>query len=140
MIVESSRVDQKSTAKFASGTMLFVYRDFVTSGELAIGGKNFTAVLSDASARGDFRSTDGKNLGVSLHVDLNGDKKFDTKAERFDVQQPFNIGGTTYAIKDMAADGTSFQIVKSTETVAEKKVPPSLGVGEKTSLLEKALR
>src|SRR5262249_54415286 len=49
----------------------------------------------------------------------------------FDVRKPFNIAGTTYEIADLARDGLSFRVVKSTKTVDEVPTPPDHAVGKK---------
>ena len=64
-------------------------------------------------------------------MDVNGNGKFDGRGESFDAAKPFNIGGTTWELADIAPDGTSFKIEKSSQTVAEVKPPPVIEPGTK---------
>ncbi|MEY2410751.1 MAG: hypothetical protein QOF48_3421, partial [Verrucomicrobiota bacterium] len=48
--------------------------------------------------------------------------------ESYDIRAPFNIGGTTYEISNMKADGR-FNIVKSSKSVEETKPAPDLTKG-----------
>src|SRR5262249_40354347 len=57
----------------------------------------------------------------------------------FDIRRPFNIGGTTYQIADMAANGSSFKVVKSDKTVPEIPTPPDHSVGKKATAFEQTL-
>ena len=108
------------------------YRNDVLTGTLTLDGKSHALILSDDGMTGDYRGAPAqKGSGSNLLIDLNDDKKHDLKAERFDVRQPFNIGGTTYEIAGMTADGSSFQLAISTKTVAEKRVPPPQEIGNK---------
>jgi len=59
------------------------------------------------------------------------EEEFDTRNERFEVGKPFNVGGTTYEVTGLTADGGHYEIVKSTKTVDEKPVPPTLTNGSK---------
>ncbi len=127
---DPSRAELKST--------LLYYRDYAYEGEVALAGKNFKAMLADEMARGDFRgkapseedATKGANSGVLLFLDVNGNGKFDSRGESFDVMKPFNIGGTTFEIAGMARSGSMFKIVKSKLTVAEIATPPDHSVGK----------
>ena len=92
-----------------------------------IGGKQITALLADDEARGDF-----SHASASFRIDLNADGKYDFRSEMFSVKAPFNIGGTTYELADLSPGGTSFQIVKSTKTVAESK-PPAVIAADKAA-------
>jgi len=83
------------------------------------------------SATGDFRGKDddqaARFLGrswVDLCFDFNGDGHFDPD-ERFDVREPFNIGGTTYEIAGLTASGATLKLQKSAKTVAERKARPA---------------
>ena len=106
-------------------TLLF-YRDYAAEGELALGGKTYKVMLDDAKVSGDF----GSKEGVTLLIDVNGNGRFDHQGESFAVNEPFNIGGTTWELADIAADGSSMRGVKSEKTVAEVPTPPDFGVGK----------
>jgi thiol-disulfide isomerase/thioredoxin len=117
------RVDMKN--------VILVYRDYLTEGEMKLGDKTYKVLLSDNAVSGDYRGSDkGANSGVQLLVDVNGNGKFETQGEAFDVRKPFNLGGTTYELKDIAKDGLSFKVAKSTKTVAEEPLAADLAVGK----------
>ena len=107
--------------------------DYAYEGELKLGDKTYNAMLVDANAIGDFRgkkaATDAGSSGIQLRIDVNGNGKFDRTGEIYDISKPFNIGGTTYEIKNMSASGASFEVVKSDKTVAEILPPTSLSKG-----------
>ena len=107
--------------------------DYAYEGEVKLGDKTYNAMLVDANASGDFRgkktASDAGGAGVQLRIDVNGNGKFDRIGEVYDISKPFNIGGTTYEIKNMSASGSSFEVAKSDKTVAEILPPPSLSKG-----------
>src|SRR5262245_17996708 len=107
------RFDPNHTQRAQLKNMLLYYRDYCRQGQITIGGAAHKAILSDETASGDFR---GK--GVNLLLDVNSNGRFDRRGESFDVSAPFNIGGVTYEIRDLTADGASFKIVKSSRSVA----------------------
>jgi peroxiredoxin len=126
--------------------LLFFYTDYGYEGEIALGDVTYKAMLVDQYAMGDFRGTAGpfgsteelkpgavrpSGSGVELMIDVNKNGRFDSKGERFDVQKPFNIKGTTYEIAGLPASGAQFQIRKSDSSVAEILLVPDLSVGEK---------
>jgi thiol-disulfide isomerase/thioredoxin len=130
--IDIYRFDKTDPGRAAFTNTLFYYGDYARVGEVAIGGKSYKAILADSWTSGDFRGEKDKQGGlVSLLLDLNDDGKFDRRREGFDVNKPFNIGGTTYEIKGMTASGSSFQIEKSAETVEETKPAPNLVSGKK---------
>src|SRR4051812_29768512 len=123
------RFDKSDTRRAALKNVLLYFRDYARIGSITLGDKTYTAILSDSSAKGDFRGS--TNAPVDLILDLNNDGKFDGRFEQFDVLKPFNIAGTTYEIADLTPSGDSFKVVKSSQTVAETKPPPILKVGQK---------
>lgn len=134
------RFDKNDPARAAMKNTLLYYRDYVYEGEITIADKKYKAILSDEAARGDFRGVKQTKpdangeiadaTGVNLLVDVNGNGKFDKRGESFDTGKPFNIGGTTWEIADMARDGSSFRIVKSSKTVEAIPTPPDHAVGK----------
>lgn len=97
------------------------YRDYARVGRVTLGDTSYGAVLSDDLVCGDFRDSGVAAAPALLILDLNGDGKFHPRHEGFPVNKPFNVGGITYEIKDMTASGSSFQLVKSSQTVSETK-------------------
>jgi thiol-disulfide isomerase/thioredoxin len=139
------RFDPKDPARAALKDVVLYYRDYAYKGEVTLGGQKYPAILSDELAAGDFRGRKpeakpgeekSSASGVVLMLDRNHDGKFDARRESFDIAKPFNIGGTTWEIAGMARDGSVFQIVKSTQTVAEIPPPPDHRVGKKATPFE----
>jgi thiol-disulfide isomerase/thioredoxin len=129
------RFDKNDPSRAGLKDTLLYYRDYATEGEARIGGKTYKVMLTDNLASGDFRGAakEGADAdsGVKLLIDVNGNGKFDGKGETFDVRKPFNIGGTTYELKDLTKDGLSFRVAKSTQKVEEEALDPDLSVGKK---------
>lgn len=131
------RFDPDDPARPAFKNTIFYYRDFGYSGKVKLGDKEFSTVLVDDSSTGDFRGIDDpKDSKVSLLIDVNANRSFEFRGERYDVRQPFNIGGTTYEITGMTASGGKFQIIKSAKMVEEKIVPANIAKGQKPPTFE----
>lgn len=125
------RFDKSDSARAPLMDSIFYYRDYALKGDVTFAGKKHMAQLSDDMASGDFRGRTGTgSSGVRLQVDVNADGKIDPRRENFDVKKPFNIGGTTWEISGLKADG-QFSIVKSSQTVEEIKPAPNLSNGGK---------
>ncbi len=131
------RFDPEDPARKAFANVIFYYRDSGYSGKVKLGDKEYPALLIDDSSTGDFRGlNDPKDSKVNLLLDLNASGNFEFKGERFDVRQPFNIGGTTYEITGLKAIGGKFEIIKSSKTVAEKPLPANIAKGKKPPTFE----
>ena len=125
------RFDKNDPARAALTDSIFYYRDYALKGDVTLAGKSYPAMLVDDQASGDFRgNSSGQSPGVRLLVDVNADGKYDGRRESYDVRKPFNIGGTTWELADLTADGR-FKIVKSSQTVAEIKPAPNVSKGAK---------
>lgn len=124
------RFDKSDAARAPLMDSLFYFRDYALQGEITLGDRKFPAMLVDEMATGDFRGREGAQSGVRLMIDSNQDGKFDGRRESFEAREPFNIGGTTWELADLTADGR-FKVVKSSKTVAEIKPAPNLSVGAK---------
>ena len=123
------RFDPRDEKRAGLKNMLLYFRDYARIGQIKIGESSYSATLSDEEATGDFRgSSDAKNSGVFLLVDVNGNGEIDSRGERFDVRKPFNLGGTTWEFADMTKTG-EFRLAKSSATVNEVKPPPDHRVG-----------
>jgi len=124
------RFDKHDPQRTALANTLLYYADYAREGSITLGGKTYAALLADRLATGDFRGKKSEERsGVQLFIDLNGDGKFDSSDEAFEVRKPFNIAGTTYEVADMTPAG-AFKIVKSSQTVPETKPAPNLVAGE----------
>jgi thiol-disulfide isomerase/thioredoxin len=116
--------DPRDPERAAYAKTLFYFADYGRTGSITLGGASYKVMLYDELASGDFR--DG---GVRLLIDLNGDGAFTPRREITDLAAPFNIGGTTWEIRDIAPLGDSFRVVKSNRTAAEMVPPPDLRPG-----------
>ncbi|AIE84092.1 TlpA family protein disulfide reductase [Fimbriimonas ginsengisoli] len=120
------RFDPADRPQFKN-TILY-YRDYAVKGEMKLGSKTYPVILSDETASGNFAST-AKGARTSLLIDRNADGRF-MQEEMFDVSKPFNLDGTTYKVGKIATDGSSLQLVKSDEEVAEVPLPPDVSLGK----------
>jgi peroxiredoxin len=126
------RFDKNDPSRKTLTNFLFYYADYGYEGEIPLGEARYKAMLVDRLATGDFRGAEGlRGSGVMLMIDVNGNGRYDSKGESYDVRKPFNIKGTTYEVADLGASGAEFRIKKSDRTVAEVLPPPDLGVGQK---------
>jgi peroxiredoxin len=125
LTVRMYRFDKRDPARAAQAGFLFHYPDYAREGEVTVGDKTYKALLADRQAIGDFRGKEGSSSGVQLFLDVNGNGRFESATESFDVRQPFNIAGTTYEIAGLTAGGESFRVQKSAKVVAEKKAAPA---------------
>jgi thiol-disulfide isomerase/thioredoxin len=124
------RFDKSDPRRAEFKDTLFYYADYVRTGAVTLGAKTYAAMLGDTRSTGDFRPEAGTNQSSTvLFLDLNGDGKFARRAEAFPAGTPFNLGGTTYELVNLSASGDFFQIVTSTQTVAETKPLPNLTAG-----------
>jgi hypothetical protein len=116
----------KANPKATLANKLYYYRAYGYAGTISLGNTSYPALLVDDTATGDFRNETGagRERGVNLILDLNGNGKVDSKTEKFDTRLPFNIRGTTYEISGMTARGETFTIFKSSETVPERVPAP----------------
>lgn len=131
--IQLYRFDPKDPTRAANKDALLYYRDYGYEGEVPLAGKSMRALLLDEQASGAFTpkapATPEASSGVVLLLDVNGNGKFDRKGESFDAAKPFNVGGTTYEFADIAADGSSFRIIKSSKSVEAVPTPPDLSAG-----------
>ncbi|MCC6729164.1 MAG: TlpA family protein disulfide reductase [Chthonomonadales bacterium] len=126
------RFDPTDPARASLASTLLYYSDYAYAGELKLGGKSYRAVLTDDMARGSFAGKEGpRGSGVRLLIDVNANGKFDARGEAYDAARPFNIGGTTWEVRDMKPSGKSFAIARSAQSVAEILPPPDLSPGKK---------
>jgi thiol-disulfide isomerase/thioredoxin len=154
-----NRFDQKDVQRAAASKYLVAFRDYLLTADLKLGEKTYPTTFTDEWAIGDFRGVtpagaEGEPTaaaeqidpmqklfasGILMLIDVNGNGRIDQRGEAFNPREPFNIGGTTYELADMAADGASFKVVKSSKTVAEIKPPPDHSEGKKITPFEAIL-
>src|SRR5262249_41413356 len=112
--------------------MLLYYRDYGREGKLDLGGKSYSIMVLDELASGRYDQVahgEKEPPKVSLLIDRDGNGRFG-KGEQYDLSQPFNIGGTTYELDKLSADGSSLKLKKSSKVVAEIPMPADLGSGK----------
>ena len=123
---------ETAKARNLPADMLLYYRDYGREGKLSLGGKSYGILLLDEMAAGRYDNLahgEKEPMKVSLLIDRDGDGKYG-KGERFDLNQPFNIGGTTYEVDKIAADGSRIALKVSDKKVAEIPLPADLGAGK----------
>lgn len=124
------RYDKTDVARAAFKDALLYCGDYAQEGEIKLGDQTLQVMLVDQQTTGDYRGKAGAaRSGISLLIDVNKNGKFERKGETFDASKPFNIGGVTYVLADMAASGANFKLTKSDVQVAEIVPPPDLSVG-----------
>jgi thiol-disulfide isomerase/thioredoxin len=112
---------------------LLYYRDYYRTGSIELGGKAFQAALVDDDSDGRYDSPAKQAVrfpGDTLLIDADASGKFERSVESYPLNQPFNIGGTTYEVANISPDGSRLEVRKSDKTVAERKPAPTLKVGD----------
>ena len=127
--VSAYRFDKKDPKR--PQNVVLYYMDYARTGTVTLGDQTIPALLADDNCKGDF-----SDPASSLRLDINGDGKFAFQGERFSIKDAFNIGGTTYEISGLTPSGSSFQIVKSSRTVAESKPAPVIIAGKPAPAFE----
>ncbi|HWD37735.1 MAG TPA: TlpA disulfide reductase family protein [Fimbriimonas sp.] len=125
--------DKNDSARSQLKNTLLYYPDYGLSGNMAIGGKNYKIMVMDEAASGYFSGGNPLKEGPPsslLLIDRRGDGNFGIRQDQYDPSKPFNIGGTTYEAR-IAKDGSSLNLVKSSQTVAEIPLPANLTRGQK---------
>lgn len=123
--VKAFRTAAAAPEKRTAPDMLTFHRDYVYEGRCQVGSDVFPALLADEQTRGTFTGA-----GVMLFLDLNGDGRFDADGEGFPVGRPMNIRGIAWDVADMARDGSSFRMVRSTAPPPPVSTNPALAAGQ----------
>jgi thiol-disulfide isomerase/thioredoxin len=113
--------------------VLLYYRDYYRTGSIELGGKAFQAALVDDDSDGRYDSPPREALrfpGDTLLIDADASGKFERSAESYPLNQPFNIGGTTYEVAKVSPDGSRLEVRKSDKSVPERKPTATLKVGD----------
>lgn len=126
------RSDKNDPSRAFSRDALLYAPDYGREGELKLGERTYKVMLTESTANGDFRGRiNSPASGVLLLVDRNDNGKFDVRGETYDTAQPFNLGGISYEIVDVAPSGEKFTVRRSVRAVAEIPPPPDLRPGKK---------
>jgi peroxiredoxin len=92
--------------------VVLYYRDSAQQGEIVSGGKTYKIAVVDENADGRFDDLDNG----TLLIDLNQDGKLvgrSDSAERYELNQPFNIHGKIWSVDTMSADGSTMVLKSS---------------------------
>lgn len=111
--------DQQGTRSF-----LMFWRDYLSEGTCMVGDRAFAAVLADEQTRGHFGGP-----GLVLYLDLNANGVLDPSVEGFAVGRPFSANGQGWEVRQVARDGSSFELVRSTKPVPQPAANQSLSLG-----------
>ncbi len=106
-------------------TVLVYFRGGYREGKVLLNGEYYKIAVVDENTSGRY---DDLAKGT-LFIDTDRDGKLLTSRdshERFSLDEPFNIGGTVYAVKSISADGARIVIEESDTYVPEKQ---PLGIG-----------
>jgi thiol-disulfide isomerase/thioredoxin len=126
------RLDKNDPQHPGVGRMLFYYSDYARVGTLNLGGKAYSALLSDRLGAGDFRpGKDPAHPSVILFIDVNGDGKFDLGTEAFRTDRPLRVAEGYYVLTGMTAAGDSFQIIKTAAPADEVNAVAGLKKGNR---------
>ncbi len=131
MHVNLTRYDSTEPPRVPQFLPIYCTADYAMEGTVTLSDKPYHVWLTDALNRGDFRGSGiPGQLGIFLLIDVNRNGKIDARGETYDAAEPFNIGGTTYEVRNIGVDGANLEIVKSPVQVAEVLPPPDLRVGK----------
>jgi peroxiredoxin len=123
------RFDKTDPQRAALKNTLLFYVDYGYDGTVKLNNTEYHAMLMDLSAAGNFQSKEVNGRpGAKFLIDVNGNGKIDSHGEEFNVDEPFNIKGTTWKLADLTPGGT-FKIAKSDVAVDEIPPPPDLSKG-----------
>jgi len=106
------------------------YTDFGVVGEIRIGERTLSAVLTDPGATTEFALSEGMRCPLAW-IDVNADGK-PGGGEVFPASRPFEVDGKWWAITNLTPSG-GFQLTAATKPVATpaKRTGPDLSPGKK---------
>lgn len=114
------RFDKNDPARKTQGLSFYYYRDHARTGEITLAEKGYRVALSNDGNQADYRAT-SNGRSPSLHIDVNGDGRFDYATERYETGKPFNIGGKNYLATVLDAAGSKVRIEPSAIAAVERK-------------------
>lgn len=128
------RFDKNDPARASLKTELFYYRDYAQEGDVTLDGKSYHVVLDDIANHGAFEPKAGeKSSGVRLWIDVNGDGKYDSAFEGWDINEPFNIKGHSFIASVSGPSGGKLKVETSQVAADERKTQ---FVGDKALVFE----
>jgi thiol-disulfide isomerase/thioredoxin len=114
------RFDKNDPARKAQIANFYYYRNHARIGDLTLDGKSYRAALSNDNNLADYRGA-ADQRAATLHLDLNGNGRFESETDRFPIGQPFNIGGKNYLASVLDAAGSKLRLEPSTVAAVERK-------------------
>ncbi len=119
------RFDKDDPTRQSFRDVLFYYGDYMCEGEVDLGGKKYLMRLTDPESKGVFA-----NASAHLMLDVNGNGKYDSRGESFAAREPFNVNGITWELVDIAPDGQSLRVRRSSTSVPAIPTPPMHELGK----------
>lgn len=102
-----------------------------------LAGEPFMFALVDGACDGSFApAKNPKAPGGVIIIDRNANGRNDGLGEAFPLNQPFNINGVTYEVRDINPKAASASIVVSAKRVDEVNPPSDLRVGSQALAFE----
>ncbi len=118
-----------SNGRFKGQTPLMYHRDYGRTGKIQLNGREMAVYLSDDSTTGEFTTEH-----TSLCIDVNANRRIDLRKEEFHLNKPFVIEEAVYEVKNLAPDGSRFDLVRSDKPLAqmreEKQTQESIDLSE----------
>ncbi len=109
--IQFYRLDPRDPTRANAKHQLIYYRDYGFEGTARIGDYTYRAYLSDDQTKGDFRgAAKPQRSGITLFIDVDGNKRFDRRTEAFDIRKPIVIGQHTLEVRGVSADGNSLSL------------------------------
>jgi thiol-disulfide isomerase/thioredoxin len=116
---------------------LVVTPNYAMTADASLAGETFMFAIVDGACDGTFAaSKNPKAPGGSIIIDRNANGKNDGVGEIFPINQPFNIAGVTYEVRDLDPKAASGRIVVSAKRVDEVNPPSDLRVGSQALSFE----
>ena len=116
---------------------LMLSANYTMTGSARIGNETYLVALVDGACDGSFAASKNPRMpGASIIIDRNANGRNDGLGEIFPANQPFNIRGVTYELRELDAKNASARVVVSAKRVDEVNAPSDLRVGSQALSFE----
>lgn len=116
---------------------LLITPNYALTSTAQLGRETYNIALVDGACDGTFAPAKGpKAPGAGILIDRNANGRNDGPGEFFPANQPFNIRGTTYELRDVDPHAASARILISAKRVDEINPPSDLRVGSQALAFE----
>jgi len=106
-------------------TVLVYFRGGYRTGKVVLGDTEYKIAVLDENTDG--RYDDRENGTLFIDTDRDGELLTSRDShERFNLSEPFNIGGTVYAVESISADGGHI-VIEESDTYVPEKLPLEVG-------------